>query len=169
MKRHFPVASAVLAVLLVVAGCSGSSKKSVVGSTTTVAGGSSDAPVVSPVAKPIVPKPCSLVTKAEAQAIIGATIVDPLEAPQGPTCIYRTVDASTFVSVGTEAVNFDQLKTNITGVTAVTGLGRAAYCGTYGQPTLFVPLSANALLYITAPCAMATKFAETALPRLPAS
>jgi hypothetical protein len=168
MKRHFPVASTVLAVLVVVTGCSGSSKKSAAG-TTTVAGGSSNAPVVSPVAKPIVPKPCSLVTKDEAQAIIGATIVDPLEAPQGPTCIYRTADSSTFVSVGTEAVNFDQLKTKITGMTPVTGLSRAAYCGSYGQPTLFVPLSANALLYITAPCATATKFATTALPRLPAS
>ena len=31
--------------------------------------------------------PCNLVTKAQAQAIVGAPIHDPLEAPKGPTCI----------------------------------------------------------------------------------
>ena len=33
--------------------------------------------------------PCNLVTEREAQAIVGKPMQVPVEAPQGPTCIYR--------------------------------------------------------------------------------
>ena len=36
--------------------------------------------------------PCNLVTAPQARAIVGAPIEQPFEAPQGPTCIYRSRD-----------------------------------------------------------------------------
>ena len=110
--------------------------------------------------------PCTLVTKDEAQAIFGKAIVDPIEAPQGPTCIYKTPDSSTFLTLGTETASFDQLKAQITAINAVTSLGRPAYCGSYGSAMLFVPLSATSLFVVSAPCSIATAFAAKALPRL---
>jgi len=110
--------------------------------------------------------PCTLVTKDEAQAIFGKAIVDPIEAPQGPTCIYKTADSSTFLTLGTETASFDQLKAQITAINPVTSLGRPAYCGSYGSAMLFVPLSATSLFVVSAPCSIATAFAAKALPRL---
>jgi hypothetical protein len=54
--------------------------------------------------------PCNLVTKAQARAIVGAPVRDPLEAPQGPTCIYRTTKGKGFVTVAVQSVSFKKLK-----------------------------------------------------------
>jgi len=109
------------------------------------------------------------VSKAEAQAILGTNITDPIEAPQGPTCIYKTPDSATFLTLGIETANFNQMKAQIIALNPVTGLSRPAYCGSYGSAMLFVPLSATSLFYVKAPCTIATQFAAKALPRLASS
>ena len=48
--------------------------------------------------------PCNLVSKAQAGAIVGAPLQDPLEAPQGPTCIYRSQDGKRFVTLAVQSV-----------------------------------------------------------------
>jgi hypothetical protein len=110
--------------------------------------------------------PCSLVTKAEAQTIIGASINDPRTQPLGPTCVYRTSDSSTFITVAMETVNFGEIKPLVHDLVAVEGLGHEAYCGSYGRPAIFVLLNSNRLLNVTAPCDVAKQFAAKALPRV---
>jgi hypothetical protein len=111
-------------------------------------------------------EPCSLVTKAEAQAIIGASIDAPRPQPLGPTCVYQTPDSSTFITMALEKVNFNQIKPLVQDLVAVDGLGRQAYCGSYGRPALFVLLNSNRFLNITARCDIAKQFAAKALPRV---
>ncbi len=110
--------------------------------------------------------PCTLVSKAQAQAIVGKPIDTPMEAPLGPTCIYRPVGAKSFITVTVESANFAALSAHIHNRTRLDVSGHTAYCGTYGQPTAFVPLASGRVLTITAPCAIGAQFAATALPRL---
>jgi hypothetical protein len=91
--------------------------------------------------------PCNLVTKAQAGAIVGAPLQDPLEAPQGPTCIYRSQDGKRFVTLAVQSVAFSKLKHQM-------------------QPILYVPLSGSRVLSVAAPCQVARKFAARAVPRL---
>jgi hypothetical protein len=110
--------------------------------------------------------PCKLVPQAQAQAIIGKPIGKPTEAPLGPTCIYRPVGADSLITMTVESTNFAGIRAHIRHRTQLDVSGRPAYCGTYGQPTVFVPLASGRVLEITAPCAIGTRFAATALPRL---
>jgi hypothetical protein len=110
--------------------------------------------------------PCNLVTKAQAHAIVGAPIQDPLEAPQGPTCIYRSQDGKSFVTLSVQTLEFSKLKRQIRKPRTVGVSNRTAYCGTYGQPMLYVPISSGRVLSIAAPCAVAKQFAITAVRRL---
>jgi hypothetical protein len=110
--------------------------------------------------------PCALVTKSEAQTIVGTPIVDPQEAAQGPTCIYQTPDSTTFITLAVQATAFAQIQPLVKNIVPVTGLGHEAYCGDYGKPTLFVLVSSGKLLTVTASCATAEQFATKALPRL---
>jgi hypothetical protein len=112
--------------------------------------------------------PCNLVTPAQARAIVRAPILDPVEAPQGPTCIYRTRNGKSFVSVAVQAVDFDRLKPRLHLRQRIAVTGRTAYCGTYGQPMLYVPLSGGRVLSVAAHCAIAKKFASAAVRQLPA-
>lgn len=110
--------------------------------------------------------PCNLVSKADAQAIIGRTIATPQEAPLGPTCIYQPLDAKGSVTVAVESIDFAKLRPQIRKRIQIPIGGRAAYCGDYGRPTTFVPLANGRVLNVTAPCAVGIRFAEKALPRL---
>ncbi len=110
--------------------------------------------------------PCTLVSRAEAQAIVGKPIGAPVDAPLGPTCIYRPAGAKSFITVAIESIDFATIKPLIHNRTQSTINGSTAYCGTYGQPTTFVPLSDGRVLDITAPCAVGARFAAEALPRL---
>ena len=112
--------------------------------------------------------PCNLVTKAQARAIIGAPLQDPVEAKQGPTCIYRSQQGDDFVSVAIQAVDFNQIKRRLQQITTVDASGRTGYCGHYGQDMLYVPLAAGRVLSIGAPCPVARRFAVTAVRRLSA-
>jgi len=110
--------------------------------------------------------PCNLVTKAQAGAIVGAPQQDPLEAPQGPTCIYRSRDGKRFVTLAVQSVAFSKLKHQMHKRQQVSVSNKTAFCGMLGQPILYVPLSGSRVLSVAAPCQVARKFAARAVPRL---
>jgi hypothetical protein len=110
--------------------------------------------------------PCALVTKAQARAIIGAPVLDPVEAPQGPTCIYKSKRGDRFVTLAMQQTELAKLRHRLQGDRAVQVAKRTAYCGTYGQPMLYLPVSNGRVLSIAAPCKVATGFAATAARRL---
>jgi hypothetical protein len=110
--------------------------------------------------------PCNLVTARQAQAILGAPMQDPVEAAQGPTCLYRSKDGRSFVTVAVQALDFARLKPRLKLPHRVTVGGRAAYCATYGQPMLYVPLTQGRVLSIAGRCAIARQFAGRAVRQL---
>ncbi len=110
--------------------------------------------------------PCNLVTKAQAGAIVGAPLQDPLEAPQGPTCIYRSKDGKRFVTLAVQSVAFSKLKHQMHKRQQVDVSNKTAFCGMHGQPILYVPLSGSRVLSVAAPCQVARKFAARAVLRL---
>jgi Protein of unknown function (DUF3558) len=110
--------------------------------------------------------PCTLVTKAQARAILGAAMADPVEAPQGPTCIYRSKRGDQFVTLAMQETQLSKLRRSLKGDRAVKVAKRTAYCGTYGQPMLYLPVSNGRVLTVTAPCKVASGFAATAARRL---
>jgi hypothetical protein len=112
--------------------------------------------------------PCTLVSRSEAEAIVGKPVSQPVEAPQGPTCIYKPQDAKSFITVAVESANFSKVKpqAQLHGRISVTVGGHIAYCGTIGNQMLIVPLSSGKFLAVTAPCPVAASFATKALNRL---
>jgi hypothetical protein len=113
--------------------------------------------------------PCNLVTKAQAQAIVGLPLRDPLEAPRGPTCIYRSRNGKSFVTVALQSIDFKKkVKPHLKLRQRVAVSSRTAYCGTYGQPMLYLPLSGGRVLAVGAHCAVAKQFAIKAVRQLSA-
>jgi hypothetical protein len=110
--------------------------------------------------------PCTLVTQAQAQAILGRPIETPQEAPQGPTCIYQPHGLKDAITLTVESIDFAKIKPQIRHGARVEVRNHPAYCGDYGQPTTLVPLPGGRVLSVTAPCALSTRFAAAALPRL---
>lgn len=111
-------------------------------------------------------RPCSLVSKAQARQIIGAPIIDPLEAPQGPTCIYQTASGKPYVTLTVRKTSMAALRDQMRDRREVSVAGRTAYCGTMGGPVLHLPLSDDRVLSLAATCAMAQRFAAAAVERL---
>lgn len=109
--------------------------------------------------------PCNLVTKAQAGSILGAAMRNPFEAPQGPTCIYRTRRGNAFITLAVQSTPLATLERQLHDRRAVPVSRRTAYCGTYGQQLLYLRLSGGRVLTVTAPCALARQFALTALGR----
>jgi hypothetical protein len=110
--------------------------------------------------------PCNLVTERQAQAIVGAAMRDPVEAAQGPTCIYRSRDGRSFVTVAVQALRFDAIRPRLRLRRRVAVAGRTAYCGTYGQPMLYLPLPRGRVLSVAAQCPIARRFAARAVRQL---
>lgn len=111
--------------------------------------------------------PCALVSKAQAQAIIGRAIAAPVEAPLGPTCIYRTQDAKSMVTLTVELLDFSKVKSQMRNRTQLAIGGHTAYCGDYGQQVTYVPLAGGRVLNVTASCTVGARFAAKALNRIP--
>jgi hypothetical protein len=109
--------------------------------------------------------PCNLVTARQAAAIVGP-IAQQVEAPQGPTCIYRSRDGNRFVTLSVQTLDFPKLKQKLQQPQKVAVSDRPAYCGSYGQPMLLLPLTKGRVLSIGGPCGVARKFALKALPQL---
>jgi hypothetical protein len=111
--------------------------------------------------------PCALVTRAQAQSIVGVKLLEPLEAPQGPTCIYRTTSGKNVLTVAVQSADIKHLKRQMRDRHRVSISDKFGYCGTFGRPTLYMKLSRDRVLSVSAPCAMARQFAAKALPQLP--
>lgn len=110
--------------------------------------------------------PCTLVTATEAASILGSPMQEPIEAAQGPTCLYRTRSGKRLVTLAVQAGSFGQIKLKIHHPRQLDIAGHAATCGVYGQPMLYVPLTGRRVLSISASCTTAEEFALKALGRL---
>jgi len=112
--------------------------------------------------------PCTLVSASEAQSITGGS-VGAIEAPQGPTCIYKVAGAKTSITMAVESISLAQVTHQIAKPAGRVQVGtHPAYCVKLGTQMLFVPLSGSRLLNVTAPCSVAQRFAALALNRLSA-
>jgi hypothetical protein len=112
--------------------------------------------------------PCNLVTRARAGEIMGAELEEPLEAPQGPTCIYQTRSGGEMVTVSVQALDLESVRSQLRRAQSVTVGDRTAWCGQHGQPMLYLPLAQGEVLAVAGQCAIAKRFAASALPRLSA-
>lgn len=110
--------------------------------------------------------PCNLVTRDQAGAIVGSAMREPVEAAQGPTCVYRSSDGRSFVTVAVQTLDFDKVRPHLKLPRRVAVSARTAWCGTYGQPVLYLPLSGGRVLTVGAQCAVAKRFAATAVRQL---
>ena len=108
------------------------------------------------------PNPCKLVSVAKARAITGNKLAA-TEAPLGPTCIYRAKGSKAQITLAIEAASLSQIVRHLPQKQKLTVGGRRAYCGRLGVQVLFVGLSRNQILNVTAPCQVAQQFAEAAL------
>jgi Protein of unknown function (DUF3558) len=112
--------------------------------------------------------PCNLVTRQQARTIIGAPVREPIEASQGPTCVYRSQDGSSFVTLAVQSLDIDKLKPRLRLRQRVNVSRRTGICGTLGQPVLLVPVSGGQVLSVTGHCGIAARFARVAVRQLPA-
>jgi hypothetical protein len=110
--------------------------------------------------------PCNLVTPAQARSILGAPVREPVEAPQGPTCIYQAESGRSFVTLAVQSGSLNGLKRQMRSPRSVDIASRPAYCGTHGQPTLYVSLGGGSVLSVAAPCSIARRFAAKAVASL---
>jgi hypothetical protein len=112
--------------------------------------------------------PCTLVSRSEAAAILRKSVGKPVDAPQGPTCIYTPKGAKSLVTLSVEATDFSkvQLQSQLRDRISVKVDGHTAYCGLAGGPTMIVPLSTGRFLVVTAPCPLAASFAAKSLGRI---
>jgi hypothetical protein len=109
--------------------------------------------------------PCSLVTRQQARAIVGAPVLEPIEAPQGPTCIYRTRSGDHFVTLAVQPLGLARASRHIKDRQRLDVAGRTAYCGRRGAPVLYASLAPGRVLSVAAPCAIAKRFAARAIAR----
>jgi hypothetical protein len=114
-------------------------------------------------AKPL--NPCTLVTAREVQTIAHRHVTSRIEAPLGPTCIYKLGDHRE-ITLAVEAGSFSQRVSQLHRRKRVTIRGRPGYCGVVGGPTLYVEVRHGWILDIAAECGVATKMAAKALARL---
>ncbi len=91
-----------------------------------------------------------------------------MEAPLGPTCIYEASRSETTVTLAVERLSFTHVRQLLREPRRMTIAGRSAACGRLGMRMLFVPLTDGRVLNVTAPCAIAERFATIAIARLTA-
>jgi hypothetical protein len=108
--------------------------------------------------------PCNLVTPARARAILGAPIRPPVEAPQGPTCIYSARSGDSFTTIAVQRLRFSDLARQLR-PKRVEIPGVRAYCAER-QSTVYVPLGGGRVLTVGGPCDLAREFASAAVKRL---
>ena len=112
--------------------------------------------------------PCTLVTAAEASAILGRPIAAAVEGAQGPTCIYKPGGSQAWITLGIESKSFSKATSVLSkgSVASFSVAGDLAKCGKLGTDNLFVSRSNGTVLHVVAPCQLAQLFATKALTRL---
>jgi hypothetical protein len=113
--------------------------------------------------------PCKLVTAAEASGLFGAQVGDPIEAPLGPSCIFRSGQREDFVSVALQRMEEKHLAPLIRDRDKLDVDRLTGYCGPGEASNLLVPLSSGRVLTIeggAGGCELAKAFALKALGRL---
>jgi hypothetical protein len=115
---------------------------------------------------PSADQPCSLVSKTQARAIIGAAILEPLQAPQGPTCIYQTKTGKPYITLAVQAASYTRLQRQVRRRHSVAVANRHGICGSFGRSMLYLPIGGGRVLSIAGPCGIASRFAAQALPHL---
>lgn len=112
--------------------------------------------------------PCSLVSQKRAQAILGVRVQQPLEAAQGPTCLYRTTRTRGMVTIAVQQQRFAALAKGVKRGQRLDVGGRRAVCGMLGRPTVIVSLSGGRVLNVNAPspCTLGKKFAAEAVQHI---
>jgi hypothetical protein len=119
-----------------------------------------------PQSGPLGVNPCTLVTRTEAQAIVGGPVSKPQLGLQGPTCIYQSRRLKRTVTVALQRLSLPAVTRLTRNVVRADVAGRKAVCVNYGGLKLMVPLTSGSVLTVGAPCPMATQLAATALRRL---
>jgi hypothetical protein len=110
--------------------------------------------------------PCNLVSPGEARSILGTELQPPLEAPQGPTCIYRPRRGDDTVTLAVESRSLADLRRTIRKPQRIQVAGRTGYCDARGQGRLWVPLAQGRVLSVGAGCDIAQQFASAAVRRI---
>jgi hypothetical protein len=110
--------------------------------------------------------PCNLVTQAQAGTILRSAVDQPVEAPLGPTCVYRTHDRRSLVTLAVKTQSFTRAARQVSGAAPLRVGGHRAVCGKLGGPVLYVSLAHGQMLSVAGPCVAAQKFAEKAVGRL---
>lgn len=112
-------------------------------------------------AKPV--KPCRLVTRGEASAILGKGTVA-AERPQGPTCVYS--NAGRTVTLVVEVNSVKQLRQGARKSTKVEVAGKAGWCIKYQSTAVIVGISGGRVLRADGPCQAGVRFVAKALHRI---
>lgn len=113
--------------------------------------------------------PCKLVTAAEASAIFDAEVSKPVEAPLGPSCIFRSGAREDFVSVSLQRMDKRHLAPLIEEREKLAVGELTGYCGPGEGSNLLVPLSGGQVLTVeggTGGCDLSKAFALKALGRI---
>ena len=112
-------------------------------------------------AKPV--KPCKLVTRAQASAILGKGTTAS-ERPQGPTCVYS--NAGRTVTLVVEDNSVKQLRQGARKATKVEVGGKTGWCIKYQSTAVIVGISGGRVLRADGPCQAGVRFVSTALHRI---
>jgi hypothetical protein len=112
-------------------------------------------------AKPV--KPCKLVTRAEASAILGKGTTAS-ERPQGPTCVYS--NAGRTVTLVVEDNSVKQLRAGARKATKVQVDGKTGWCIKYQSTAVIVGVGGGRVLRADGPCQAGARFVAKALHRI---
>ena len=110
--------------------------------------------------------PCALVTKRQAQVILGGRLLDPVSLPQGPTCVYRSRSSRRYATISVQTGDFRALRRKLRRAERFDVADRSAYCGTHGRPMLYLPVGQGRVLSVAAQCDTAVRLARRAGARL---
>lgn len=133
---------------------------------TTTTNQTSATPVGEPTGRSSPPlNPCTLVTLSAAQGVVHA-IGSATEAPLGPTCIFKRLDAKRSITLSVGPMSFAKVTEGIKNSTPVTVGKYSGVCGTRGPETLYLSLGSNRVLNVIAPCDIAKALAAIAASNL---
>jgi hypothetical protein len=112
--------------------------------------------------------PCTLVSRAEVQTVLHQRVGTPIDAPQGPTCIYKGQHTKGQITIAVNSNPFSKVKpqAQLRGRSSLKVAGHTAYCGTAGAQTMIVPLAEGRSLTVVAPCPIAAALAAKALAHI---